>query len=255
MVPVSAFAAVVAMAGPQRLAAESTVQEAADDLAAFTVVWRDGYLEPTGQLAAFPLSCDEPNEAHQAELDALIMDRDDLIGIGANDPDHLEYGNFLLAVEKLEARKGYVRQWHASCELLLVSLLSDLGQLGIDGNSLEGFYSDSLSRSPLDPAKVPCKLSERVMMRDAVHVALAADWQDAGWAAAQVWPDGSRMAAESISRLSQTDTAAASLSTYDCEQEFFEFLDAQGRPVWATGDPAPHSRDLVQSIRRTRLSE
>ena len=38
MTPVAAFAAVVAMAGPQRLAAESSIDETAGDLAAFSVV-------------------------------------------------------------------------------------------------------------------------------------------------------------------------------------------------------------------------
>ena len=57
MVPVSAFAAVVAMAGPQRLAAESSVQEAAEDLAVFAVAWRDGQQHFAGPLPAFPLDC------------------------------------------------------------------------------------------------------------------------------------------------------------------------------------------------------
>ena len=57
MVPVSAFAAVVAMAGPQRLAAESSVQEAAEDLAVFAVASRDGQQNFVGPLHAFPTEC------------------------------------------------------------------------------------------------------------------------------------------------------------------------------------------------------
>ena len=57
MVPVSAFAAVVAMAGPQRLAAESSMDDAADDLAALAVVWRDGHSDPSGAVPAFPPEC------------------------------------------------------------------------------------------------------------------------------------------------------------------------------------------------------
>ena len=64
---------------------------------------------------------------------------------------------------------------------------------------------------------LPCRTSSQaelrggtsVVVRDAVHVALTARWQDAGWAAAQVWPDGMPMAAESMGRLSRRDPAAA----------------------------------------------
>ena len=87
-------------------------------------------------------------------------------------------------------------------------------------------------------------------MRDAVHVALAANWQDAGWAAAQVWPDGLPMAAESIGRLSQRDPAA----TAPVCVEQLVLLDNQGRPVWAGLDPTPQSRELAQSVGRTPLS-
>ena len=58
MTPVAAFAAVVAMAGPQRLAAESSIDETAGDLAAFSVVLRDGRGEPTGELEGFLPDCD-----------------------------------------------------------------------------------------------------------------------------------------------------------------------------------------------------
>ena len=50
--------------------------------------------------------------------------------------------------------------------------------------------------------KPRCLSSEYILVEDAVHVVLAADWQDAGWAAAQVWPDGTRVAAESVGRIS-----------------------------------------------------
>ena len=86
MVPVSAFAAVVAMAGPQRLAAESSVDDAADDLAALAVVWRDGHSNPSGAVPAFPPECsidhpqwieelrllDEEDYTEQAELTARV---------------------------------------------------------------------------------------------------------------------------------------------------------------------------------------
>ena len=71
MVPVSAFAAVVAMAGPQRLAAESSMQDAADDLADFAVAWRDGHDTPTGELRAFPPDCAARTDQENIDLAAL----------------------------------------------------------------------------------------------------------------------------------------------------------------------------------------
>ena len=90
-----------------------------------------------------------------------------------------------------------------------------------------------------------------MVVRDAVHVALAADWQDAGWAAAQVWPDGLPMAAESMGRLSRRDAAAATAPV--CVEQLV-VLDSQGRPVWAGTHPEPESRKLAQSVGRTPLS-
>ena len=81
---------------------------------------------------------------------------------------------------------------------------------------------------------LPCRTSAQTVALDAVHVALAADWQDAGWAAAQVWRDGLPMAAESMGRLSQRDPASDLAA---CDEQL-DVLDSQGRPVWATvNDP------------------
>ena len=71
MVPVSAFAAVAAMAGPQRLAAESTMQETADDLAAFAVAWRDGQATPSGPLPAFFPDCELLADTERTDLEDL----------------------------------------------------------------------------------------------------------------------------------------------------------------------------------------
>ena len=91
-----------------------------------------------------------------------------------------------------------------------------------------------------------------VVVQDAVHVALTARWQDAGWAAAQVWPDGMPMAAESMGRLSRRDPAAATAPK--CALQLV-VLDNQGRPVWAgAGGATPDSRELAQSVGRTPLS-
>ena len=157
-----------------------------------------------------------------------------------------------------------LEEWEDACEALSKALLRDLGYLGVDMGSLRGFYSDSLTESamtgrcsdtqhttntactgasktwtPDQGFALPCRTSEEstdaVVVRDAVHVALAANWQDAGWAAAQVWPDGLPMAAESIGRLSQRDRAATAPV---CGKQLV-LLDTQGRPVWAGLDPAP----------------
>ena len=87
-------------------------------------------------------------------------------------------------------------------------------------------------------------------MQDAVHVALTARWQDAGWAAAQVWPGGMPMAAESMGRLSRRDLAGTAPK---CDDQLVVF-DEQGRPVWAGAIPNPASRKLAQSVGRTPLS-
>ena len=297
MVPVSAFAAVVAMAGPQRLAAESSMQDAADDLADFAVAWRDGHNTPTGELRAFPPECaartDQENEhlallegniaaldptdpdfaTQLAEQDGLLNDQLTLFGmepplVPPADKDELK-GRF-------DALVVWLDDWEAACRALSNALVRDLGYLGVDMGSLRGFYSDSLTESPLtrscsdpqypteaactgasatwilDPNSlylVPCRTSEQTVVRDAVHVTLAANWQDAGWAAAQVWPDGLPMAVESIGRLSRRDSLTTAL---ECGQQLV-VLDNQGRPVWAgSGDST--SRKLAQSVGRTPLS-
>ena len=270
MVPVSAFAAVVAMAGPQRMAAESSMQEAADDLADFAVAWRDGSKTPTGQLRAFPPECAARSEQQAADLDALsgsiaaLDPNDDDIATQVAEQDWLLNDQFELfgmqlplfpAVDKLHLQERFdelvarLDEWEEVCDALFEAVVRDLGYLGVDIGSLRGFYGDSLKEST--EGTVPCRTSEQTVVWDAVHVALAADWQDAGWAAAQVWPDGLPMAAESIGRLSQHDD---SFSDRDCGLQLLVVLDEQGRPVWAGGDTTPGSRRLAQSVGRTPLS-
>ena len=86
MTPVSAFAAVVAMAGPQRLAAESSMQDAADDLAMFAVAWRDGHNMPTGELPAFPPECAARSDQQNTDLAALAGS---IAALGPTDADYL----------------------------------------------------------------------------------------------------------------------------------------------------------------------
>ncbi|MYG98029.1 MAG: hypothetical protein F4011_03880 [Acidimicrobiaceae bacterium] len=292
MVPVSAFAAVVALAGPQRLAAESSMQEAADDLATFTVAWRDGHHIHDDPLPAFFERCDEISEIHQLDLNSLETHRDNLLAgpppLPATDPA------VLAAEQAIEDRAEEIAKWSVTCERMFEALVSDLGQLGVDMSSLRGFYSDSLGgfcddrqstteqscttaggewsspgfcsdqRHTIKAActtaggtwsEVPCRISERTVVRDAVHVALAGDWLYAGWAAAQVWPDGRPTAAESVGRLTRRDTSVATPPLGEC-QELLVALDNQGRPVWADFDPSnpPDSRRLTESVPRRPLT-
>lgn len=265
MVPVSAFAAVVALAGPQRMAAESTVQDAADDLAMLAVAWRDGQgAEPgdmkEGPLHAFWPDCD--TEGLTTHHDAKIAVIEDSIQDYKERIDDPPDGEPLTVEELREARdaqEGLLTSekrdrrelradWKRACELMVDSLLRDLGYLGVDVNSLRGFYSDSLKMSgDEDVAELPCQSSDGIVVQDAVHVALAANWRDAGWAAAQVWPDGTRVAAESVGRISQRDDSS---TEEDCDGAL-TVLDERGRPVL---EPAARSRVLSRSVPRTLLA-
>ena len=242
VVPVSAFAAVVAMAGPQRLAAEASMREAADDLAELAVAWRDGQQERLGPLWAFPPACARSQE-QQAQLDELLAEIEELEASDPMDPqlDDLR--------RMRDDRLSEFAPWEASCRLLSDSVARDLGYLGVDVGSLRGFYSGSLAEAILDSpgqAVLPCKVSEIVVVRDAVHVALTGYWQDRGWAAAQVWPDGARLSVESIGRLSAAGTGS---STHASCGAALDTVNDEGQPVWLA-DPEALSRRLSQSVAR-----
>lgn len=181
MAPVAVFAAVVAMAGPQRMAAESSLEEAANDVAVLAVTLRDGRSVPAGEIEGFLPDCPA------------------LVPGDPNNPDEVRQSGEMKEV----------------CKLLLgdetgsggAYLHRDLGYLGIDTVFWEGFYSDSLdphnARGPDWPHVSSCLVSGGLETRNAVYVALAADWESGGWAAAQSWPDGERLGAEVVARLNQ----------------------------------------------------
>ena len=254
MVPVSAFAAVVAMAGPQRLAAESSVREAADDMATMAVAWRYSHQQPDGQIPAYFLECDHHSPEQTTELARLAADvkaaEERAEQAQAAVPvvqAELEGAQIALgdARRAQEVEKARLDAWKRACGLLSDSIIRDLGNLGVDMGSLRGSYSDSVASYSdlLDPADgLPCKISPRLQVQDAVHVALAADWAHAGWAAAQVWPDGTRMGAESIGRRSR---AVEDSDLTDCDGHL-DVLDDQGRPVVLSNRDAG-SRKLAQS--------
>lgn len=212
MVPVAVFAALVAMATPQRLRAESSVDEAAADLAKLAVVWRHGEQTAQGPLEGFPPEC--------AGADPYVSGR---------------------------------------CELLFAALARDLGAMGVDLGSLRGYYSDSLTTSPLPGVEaLPCGIGDPVAYRsvvlDAAHVAVVADWRQAGWAAAQVWPRGLRMGAESVGRLTISADPGSPAPVPACGSRL-DVSDASGRSL-RVSDPAGPSRRLLDSVgARTPLRE
>ena len=251
MVPVSAFAAVVAMAGPQRLAAESSVDDAADDLAALAVVWRDGHGDPSGAVPAFPPECSIDHPQWIEELELLKEEQKSHAEIAEDDAQSEE--NKEAAEEAKKAAEGALaaetaRQegWKDTCETVFEWIARDLGYLGVDVNSLSGFYSDSYAYTAGDAGDggVPCKISKRVEVLDSVHVGIVADWVYAGWAAAQVWPDGTRMGAESIGRLRRN--VSDSNQTETCQfLDLHDAYDAQGR---LDSQTLARSRDRAQTV-------
>ena len=203
MVPVAAFAAVVAMAGPQRMAAESSMEEAAGDLATLAVVLRDGRTDPDplndlnqqeGQIEGFLPDC--PSIA----IPSTVVDPQELAKWQNQQQDLQEVCNLLLGDDS-GAGEAYLRR--------------DLGNLGINTNSWEGFYSDSILKTG------PCKITDTRQTKDAVYVALAGDWEDGGWAAAQAWPDGVRLGDEVVARLNlkNKDTTLTDCSTHQFDPE------------------------------------
>lgn len=184
MTPVAAFAAVVAMAGPQRLAAESSMEETAGDLAAFSVALRDGRDVSVGEIEGFLPDCEKLPSTAPAGLDQTRW---------TNQANDLQEVCELLLGNAAGTDGGY---WH-----------QDLGYWGVDANSWEGFYSDTIKPSPT------CVISANLETRNAVYAALAADWQHAGWAAAQVWPDGVRLGSEQVARLNNKHTPPAPPAT------------------------------------------
>ena len=103
-------------------------------------------------------------------------------------------------------------------------LADDLTRSGFEASSLRVSYTDALSSalSSSQPPAVPadgsqpvlCKLSPRVEVRDAVFLVLAADWNHAGWAAAQTWPGGMSIGVESSASATQ---AVAASTAPDCK--------------------------------------
>lgn len=185
MVPVVVLAAVVAAAAPRRLAAESAVDAAADNLASLAVVWRDAQARAHADLGWFFPDC-APSRAET--------------------PD-----------DELAALESELRP---ACEALTESLLAGLSARGFDGNTLTGFYSSAYTAATNShgdhPVSLPCHAGGRTLVTDAVHLGLAADWATADWAASQVWPRGLRIAAETVGTTRVTAAGAEAIADPAC---------------------------------------
>ncbi len=290
MCPLSAFAAVVAIAGPQRLTAESSLQDAADDTAMFAVGWRDG-TQSDRALPIFPPDCAVGTAQQRVErsdlatdigaLPASIQDTDQQfvdIDVRLNNlftelfrifprmtsssfPAPTDKNGLISKLDHLNKR---LQEWTGACDLLAEALARDLGYNGIDAGSLSGFYSASLTTAYLGTSAntapgPPCRVSERagpgvvMEVRDAAHVVLVADWRAATWASSQIWSDGLPMAAESIGRISEFAVPDPNLET--CGDRRLSIHDSQGRPVWPKNDEwGGSSRELVQAVQRFPLA-
>lgn len=169
MVPVATFAAVVAMAVPQRLAAESSLEDAASDLAVLAAAWRDAQGREHGRLKAFFPACDPAVQP----------------GTGDN--------------------AGFTSDLERACDALTHALLRDLGGHGFDPATIRGFYSGSLSTAEGGPVgwSLPCTARGGTLVTDAAHVGLVAHWTGPDWATAQAMPHGVPMGAEAIGRIAR----------------------------------------------------
>ena len=136
------------------------------------------------------------------------------------------------------------------CEILFEALAGNLGSLGIDLRSLRGYYSDALSASQATAGELPCGIGNptafRSVVLDAAHVVVVADWREAGWSVAQVWPRGLQVGAESVGRLTVPVDPAHPPTVAACGSRL-AVSDASGRSLRAS-DPAGPSRRLLGSV-------
>ena len=232
MVPVAALAATMAMAGPQRLAAEVSMEDMAQDLAALVVAQRVTEQHPKGPLPVFPPTCSGALAIHTESLDDQVSVLTEQIDSGNLVPNQLvkrKNTRDLLRMEQEISHEHHDRfnDWEQLCQMMSEFLADDLTRSGFEASSLRVSYTDALSsgQSSSDPGDgsqpvgdgsqpVLCRLSPRVEVRDAVFLVLAADWNHAGWAAAQTWPGGISIGVESSASATQ---AVAASSAPDCK--------------------------------------
>ncbi|WP_419856050.1 hypothetical protein [Candidatus Poriferisodalis sp.] len=181
MVPVAAFAAVVAMAVPQRLAAESSLEDTAADLATMAAAWRDAQGRDDAPLDTFPGDCADVA----------------LTGVS----------------QRTDIPEDFTGRLRNLCEAMSEAVLRDLGEHGFDPSTLRGFYSGSYATATGAPAgwSLPCSTGNGTVVTNAVHAGVVAHWEGPGWAAAQAMPDGIPMGAEAVGHVVRTDSGDTAL--------------------------------------------
>jgi len=139
----------------------------------------------------------------------------------------------------------------AACHAFWGVLARDLNSQGIDIFSVRGFYSDSYYTSPDAALRPPCRIYGSTLLLDANHVAVAADWYG-NWAARQLWPDGIRMASESVGHLNVlfVETSGAPATPEEKGNECgdrFDMVDDDGVAHWLS-EQRPEARRLSESL-------
>lgn len=162
LVPVLTLAAVAASAVPQRLAAESSLRQAAHDIAALASS-REASRDPVPGLTV-DVSCDAgalavagPEAETAAAMCATVS------GLGAAGVD-------------VDSVRGYY---------------TNVLHVGVEDGGV----------GAADPSQAVwslCAADRGSVNVEAVYVAVIADWSEAGWAVSQVWPDGRRIGAQSL---------------------------------------------------------
>ncbi|WP_419554133.1 hypothetical protein [Candidatus Poriferisodalis sp.] len=251
MVPVCTFAAVVAMAVPQRLAAESSLDSSAEDLAALAAAVHSASGPNQGPLNPFFPDClvpvADPPRSDMGDAGSDMGDAESDMGDAESDMG--DAGSDMDSPESDSDSPEPVAHLLQPCETLSTALLEDLGRLGFDGASLRGFYSTPYADAGPDSDgwTLPCHDGGRTAVADAVRVGLVADWNQASWAAAQVWPSGLPMASEAIGRLTYEipHTPAGDAGMHECGTRL-ELMAPDGRPAWQAG--RPDAREFAESV-------
>lgn len=208
LVPVSMLAVIAAAAVPQRLAAQTALHDAAYDIAAVASS-RGVARDPVAGLTLDPVC-------------------------GA--------GQGTLSVPEVETLTA------------VCAVVRSLGTAGFETETLRGFYTNTLQADVHTPGAATtavsdsavhlwhlCEAGAATVNAEVVYASVAGDWTQAGWAAAQVWPDGQRLAAEA---LALRDPAAVSQGPNGgrCEPAHSAINRGLVTTAAAAGDPVVRHR-------------
>ena len=152
MVPVAALAATMAMAGPQRLAAEASMEDMAQDLAALVVAQRVAEQHPKGPLPVFPPTCSGALAIHTESLDnqvSVLTEEIDSGNLNATQLVKKTNTRDLLMMEQeiSQEHRDRFNDWEDLCQMMSEFLADDLTRSGFEASSLRVSYTDALSSS------------------------------------------------------------------------------------------------------------